>query len=677
MSKLFVCLFLCGVSSSANAQEAPEVKSILTFVAETLPEETDLSELSTRLYFYKDHPIDLNHAKPEQLKELVFLSALQIDNFFAYLLLAGKLADLLELQAIDGFDVETATRILPFVTLKVPPEVTKLSLQSLGSKGESELMLRYGRVLEKQKGFNDLAGSRYIGDPAKLLLRYHYRLGNLLALSLVAKKDAGETFFSGVNKAGFDFVSGSLAVYKTGKFSKIIIGDYNVQFGEGLSLWMGTALGRGADVAGVAKNGTGLKAYTSANESSFFRGVGIKYNILKIIDLTTFISSKNLDASLTNGSDGNLTLSTINSSGLHRTPTEIAHKHNLHQLVYGVLVNYRPDNLNMGIVGYHTSYEYEFIRGKPGYKAYAFQGKELTNGSFHYNYTYKNAYVFGETAYSMPGGIALLSGVMASLSPVLSAVVVYRNYNKTHVSFYSQPLGEGSGAVNEKGVYGGLHFAPSRKWSLSFYGDIAQFTWLRYRVDQPSASLEMMGQLNYIPRKNLVAQVKITRKTGEQNDTSGLEVNPVASFRKDNFRLGIQWRLNRKFGMENRVEITLYQKGKRAIERGILIYQDVDFRPMSSKLSAGIRLAYFNTASYNSRIYAYEDNVLNGSGSGLYNGQGMRFYINTNFRLSRQLKIWCRYGIYSYPGTTETGSGLDQIQGSRKSELRLQLRYQF
>ena len=129
--------------------------------------------------------------------------------------------------------------------------------------------------------------------------------------------------------------------------------------------------------------------------------------------------------------------------------------------------------------------------------------------------------------------------------------------------------------------------------------------------------------------------------------------------------------------MENRVEITRYQKGKRAVEQGIMMYQDVDFRPMSSKLSAGLRLAYFNTPSYDSGIYAYEDDVLNGSGSGLYNGKGIRFYLNTNYRLSRQLRVWCRYGFYSYPGATETVSGLDEIKGSKKSEIRLQLRYQF
>ena len=677
MSKLFLFLFSCGLSCTLMGQESPEIKSILIRIAETLPEETDLSEISGRLYYYKDHPIDLNDAQPEQLKELVFLNRLQIDNFFAHVLVAGRLANLLELQSIDGFDIETVSLLLPFVTLKTPSPINDLNLKSIRSKSEQELILRYGQILEKQKGFRKLPGSRYLGSPSKLLLRYHYRLENMIALSFVAEKDAGETFFSGVNKSGFDFMSGSLALYKMKNFSKIIIGDYSLQFGEGLALWMGTALGRGADVAGVAKNGTGFKPYTSANESSFFRGVGIKYNLLKSIDLTSFISYKNLDASLTKQSNGEYTLNTINDSGLHRTSTEIGHKHNVSQLLYGAQAEYKNGSFNIGALGYSTSYNYKFTRGKQFYKAYGFEGKKLINTGLHYNFTFRNTYLFGEAAYSFPGSSAWLNGIMASLSPFVSAVIVYKNYNKAHVSFYSQPLGQGSGAVNEKGIYGGLHLTPSRKWSISFYSDFARFPWLRYRVDQASSGLQLVGQISYTPRKNTVALVKVSARKGEQNDTSGLPVNTVVAFKKDNLRLSLQWQLNAETGMENRLEISQYRKGKGAAEQGILMYQDVDYRPVSSRLAVGFRIAYFKTPSYDSRIYAYEDDVLNGSGSGLYNGQGFRFYINSNYRLSRQCRIWVKYGIYNYPGATEIGSGLDEIMGSSKSEIRIQLRYKF
>lgn len=658
------------------AQEDTAARAIIAVLTENLPED-ELAVLTGRLAFYKAHPIDLNHAAPDQLKDLGFLSALQINNFFIHAAQGGKMLDLLELQGIDGFDLETITRLLPFVTLRAEPVLNGITLRNLRKAGENELILRYGQTLEKQKGFRDLPGSHYAGSPAKLLLRYQYRLADKLSFSFLGEKDAGESFLKGNNRLGADFYSASLALFKVGRFRKIVLGDYSLQFGEGLTLWTGTSFGRGADVAGVAKNGSGLKPYTSANESLFFRGLGTQLKLTKNIDLTTFISSRNLDASLGIAADGSANLSTINVSGLHRTATEIAHKQNLRQLFYGAFAVYHTERLNTGIAAYHSSYEYPFITGKPLYKKYAFQGKELSNLGLNYSYTFKNIYLFGELAKSLPGGGASLNGAMASLSSKLSFLLLFRDYSKEHINFYSQALGQGTDAGNEKGFYEGVHFSPTKKWDFSLYSDLFIFPWARYRTDLPSGGSEVVLTTNFSPRKTLKFTLKISSKKSAQNDTSGLPVNPVAGVQKTNLRAGVQWRLNKKLNLENRAEFTAYKKGSRAKEFGYLVYQDLDYHPLSSKVSANMRLAYFNTFSYDSRIYAYEDDVLHGSGSGLYNGSGLRGYLNFSYKVSRQLRTWLRYAVSYYPGEETNGSGLDQIEGNKKSDIKIQLRYKF
>lgn len=166
-------------------------------------------------------------------------------------------------------------------------------------------------------------------------------------------------------------------------------------------------------------------------------------------------------------------------------------------------------------------------------------------------------------------------------------------------------------------------------------------------------------------------------KHTQQNEGSGKPVNPIADLRKDNYRLESTIRLNRKITLQNRFELTRYQKGTAAAEYGYLFYQDAAWHPMSSRISANLRLAFFHTPSYNSRIYAYEDDVLHGTGSGIYSGEGIRSYFNLSYNLSRQLKVWGRYAVYLYPGMEQTGSGLEEINGNKKSEIKLQLRYQF
>lgn len=658
--------------STAYAQEEVQIKEITATLSENFTAE-DLSELTEQLSFYLKHPLDLNRTSPEQLKELFFLSSLQISNFFTHIRLSGKLKDVLELQAIAGFDVTTITRLLPFVTVK---EELPLDFSKAG-KGLSELTLRYGRLLEKQKGYNGLPGSRYLGTPEKLLLKYSYHLNDQAAISIVAKKDAGESFFSGNSKTGFDFISGSLALYKSGRFKKIVAGDYSLQFGQGLSLWSGSSFGKGDDVAGIAKKDTGLKPYTSANEYSFFRGAGVTYSLVKSMDLTGFISLRNLDASLTKDTDGNDQLSAISTSGLHRTAAENEHKGKLALLLYGMALTYNKTSLDLGITAYHSSYQHDFITGTPRYKQYNFTGRELSNLGLHYNYTFRNIYFFGEAAHSIPGGTAVLTGAMASLSPRISAIVLFRNYEKEHISFYNKAAGEGSTAANEKGIYTGFHINLTKEWTLSAYGDIFWFPWAKYRIDEASSGYELTGRITFKPDKRFKALLSYQTRHSEQNTSSGKPVNPVADLRKDNCRIESTFKLNRKITLQNRFELTRYQKGTVNAEYGYVFYQDVAYHPMSSRISANLRLAFFHTPSYNSRIYAYEDDVLHGTGSGIYSGEGIRSYFNLGYNLSRQLRVWGRYAVYLYPGMEKTGSGLEEISGNQKSEIKLQLRYQF
>jgi hypothetical protein len=678
--------FICCLNALAViAQEDAAFKNITAHLAESLTEEEDLSELTERLSFYKRNPLDLNHATAEQLKELVFLSALQIGNLHRHIQLNGKLKDILELQGIEEFDQETIRSLIPYVTVKAEPGFKNLDLKSLLKDGNNELILRYGQVLKQQKGFDHLPGSRYTGSPQKILLKYKYSLGDLLSLSLTGDKDAGERFFAGNSPSGFDFLSGSLGLYKNGPFSKIVIGDYSLQFGQGLTLWTGNSFGKGTDVAGVVKKDTGLKPYTSANEFSFFRGLGANVNILNITSFTPFISWRNLDASLGSStpsdageiSEDASTLSTISKSGLHRTPTELNNKGSLQQLVYGTVFQFKITNLESGIITYRSIYDHEFSRGNAVYRRYAFEGKKLSNFGIYYNYSFKSIYLFGETARSVPGGFALLHGAMTSISRSLSALILYRNYAKDHHTFYSQGIGAGSSAANERGWYAGLHWSRRRHWDLSIYADIYHFPWAKYRIDSASSGNDLLGQFSYSPHKNLKMVLKVNLRWSEQNKNDELPVHSLAAVQKKNYRLSANWQLNIRMRMENRIEITQYRKGDVSATYGYMIFQDADYSPLSSRLSGNIRLAFFNTASYDNRIYAYEDDVLYGSGSALYNGRGFRSLVNVNYRLTHKLKIWARYATFYYPGQELTGSGLDEIKGSSKPEIRLQLRYQF
>ena len=667
---------LIMISFIANAQineEQVEVRDILESVAENLPDDYDITELVDILVRYRKHPINLNKTTPDELKTLVFLSPLQISNFFSHIKVNGDLADVLEMQSIDGFDAKTIQNLLPFVTLTGTTEYGKLTFRSALDLGEHDLMLRFAQTLQKQKGFTDLPGNHYLGSAERFQTRYRYHYSTIFLAAITFEKDAGEKF---IDKP-FDFFSGNIVLFKLGKFKKLVVGDYTLQFGQGLTLWSGFAFGKGPDVTSVAKKDLGLRPYTSTNEYSFLKGISATISLAKNIDFTPFISFRNLDASQTSDSAGNLVQSTINQTGLHRTPTEIKNRNALSQQLYGAVFQYTKNEFSVGTIGYQSKYGNSFITQRAIYDRFSFTGKSLTNLGIYYNYTYKNVYLYGEGSKSLNGGLAYLNGALMSLSPTVSAAITYRNYSKDFHNFFNQAVAESSEAVNEKGLYMGLNIIPNKRWAFSVYADYFQFPWLKFRVDAPSKGYEVLSQAVYTPNKIFKLVLRFKTENKQQNTDLDVPINFLDDVKREGYRIESTWQANQKWRFQNRIEVSQYKKGEGDREFGYLLYQDIDYSPLFAKITGNMRIAYFNTPSYNSRIYAYEDDVLYSFAFGMYSGKGFRTYLNLKFNLAKKLNIWARYAMYYYQQVESVGTYLDEIDGNKKSEIKIQLRYQF
>ncbi len=94
---------------------------------------------------------------------------------------------------------------------------------------------------------------------------------------------------------------------------------------------------------------------------------------------------------------------------------------------------------------------------------------------------------------------------------------------------------------------------------------------------------------------------------------------------------------------------------------------------MLKPYSGGIRLQYFETDSYNSRMYAYENDVLYSYSIPVFYDKGYRYYINLNYDLNERLSVWARFVQTIYSNKIIVGSGLDEIQRNKRSEIKLQL----
>ncbi|MEO5911705.1 MAG: hypothetical protein ABIP95_12500 [Pelobium sp.] len=657
------------------------IEYIIEAVVVNQTDDFDYSELVDRLNNYRKNKINLNKTSKEQLQELIFLNPLQINALLEHIAVNGKLINTLELQSIDGYDLETIRNLLYFSDINTPTGFENFSFKKLFTDGRQDLLIRYNRYLEKQASYkipSNSTKSRYLGTPERVFVRYRFNFSNNIQFSLNVEKDAGEKFWNNINgQTGPDFYSLSLYIKDIRNIKKLAIGDYALQFGQGLTLWSGLSFGKGADIFTVAKQDLGLRAYTSVNEFSFFRGLATQINLGKF-DFTPFFSYNKLDAGaqlnpLTNAQD----ISALQESGLHRTANELNNKRRVDQMVFGGNLQYNNRKLSIGLTGYHSNYSENFAPGKALYNQFDFTGNKLNNVGINYSYTIKNTYFFGEFAHSLNHGFAYINGLISSLSPAVSMVLFHRNYQKDYYSFYNQGIGESNNAVNEKGFYTGVQIKPNRKHELNFYTDLFKFSWLKFRVDAPSAGYDIFSQYTYTPNKIAKLTLRYQFQNKQQNVANQVITNTLGFVKTSRYRADLQYQINKNFTLKNRLEIAQYHEESVKNRFGFLAFQDVNYNPLSSNLSGSVRFALFQTDGFDTRIYAYESDVLYGYSIPAFQNQGIRAYVNTRYNIKRGIDFWLRYSYTKYNDQTTVGSGLDEIASNHRSEIKAQIRFQF
>ena len=643
-------------------------------------ETEDDSYLQEMAQFQKN-PININSADETLLKELRVLSPMQIQNLLAYRTLLGNLVNIYELQAVPGWDLHTLRKIRPFITVNNEPGL----METIGSRifqGENSILIRASQTLEKSRGYlldSSTAKNFYPGSPQKLFLRYRHTYKNLLQYGFAGEKDGGEQFFKGKQKSGFDFYSAHFFLRNAGLIKSLALGDFTVNMGQGLTQWMSLAFKKGPDVLSTKRQASVLRPYNSAGEIFFHRGAGITIGRNRW-QATLFGSYRKLDANFV--TDTLLTtddyISSLQTSGFHRTQSETDDKNVQRQIAFGGNFSYNINRLHTGINAIQYKFKFPLQRANDPYNIYALSGKSFGNYSADYSYTYRNMHFFGEAAITDKKYPAFVNGLLISTAANVDMSFFYRNISPGYQSLYTSAFTESTYPTNEKGFFSGISIHPFSAWKIDAYTDVYSFPWLKYRVNAPSTGKDYFIQLTYTPNK----QVEIY--TRFKNEAKAINYNPLSATLspvlvqpRQNFRAQVSYKLNPVFTIRSRAELLWYDKKGEAAEQGFLMYGDVLYKPALKPYSGNIRLQYFETDGYNSRLYAYENDVLYYFSIPLFYGKGYRYYLNLNYDVGKKLSFWLKWAQYIYKDQSTVGSGLDLINGNKKTEVRAQLIYKF
>ena len=150
----------------------------------------------------KEHPLDINRATKEQLERFPFLSDRLIENILYYIYKYGSIQNEKELMMVEDMNRQTIRYLLPFITFQpIEKEEYKHTFNQMLKKGKHELSTRVDIPFYTKAGYKN----KYLGYGFYHNVRYSYHYSDRLYIGLTAEKDAGEPFFEGKNRKGFDY----------------------------------------------------------------------------------------------------------------------------------------------------------------------------------------------------------------------------------------------------------------------------------------------------------------------------------------------------------------------------------------------------------------------------------------------------------------------------------------
>ncbi len=679
----FLVIFTHQVRAQKEVTENLDFERIIENLLPSQEYDLDYNDLYDRLFTLYSNPLDLNTLVRADLQALFFLSEEQITGIIDYRLKYGKFISVYELTTIDGFDLETAQRLIPFVVVELNKRAS--FRRNLERPDNHEVFIRYQTVLEQKKGYTSpdttssgKINSRYAGDPNRLYARYLYSKSGEYSFGFTVEKDPGEKLIWDPNTSryGLDYYSFHAMIENRWIFKKIIIGDFNMDYGQGLVFGSGFRIGKGFEpVTTVRRNNMGLRPYRSVYENKDFSGAAFSTN-LKSFEFNGFYSFVRRDAIIREDSydDRDHFISYIQTVGLHRTASEINAKHQLSDQSIGGNINYKSRNqkLEIGLNGLFTNYNVPLIPNTKKYNQFDFVGVSNHLGGMYFNYHLKNIHAFGEMAISKSSGKAISTGIIASLSSQVQASVHYRNYGKEYHSFYGNAFGENSKIGNEQGIYWGLKILPVPKLIVSFYYDYFMFPWLKYRVNAPSDGHDIMAAATYAYSRKLNFRFQYRQKAKDLNNK--IKNEPLVRIETQTTKrvlFDMKYDLDDHFSLKTRLQWSDVDFAG-LNSNGFIIAQDLNYKHARYALSA--RFALFDTDDYDSRQYIYERDLLYVYSIPSFYDKGVRYYLVGKYVVSRSLSFWLKFSQTKYSSRESIGSGLEEINGDTKSNIGFQMR---
>lgn len=613
---LIVLLLLMPTLASA------QVETLL----EPWVEETDdtwaAGEMHDQWLELGDRPVNLNDT--HSLDRLFFLSPFQRQALRNYLMLYGQLLSFKELGFVPGFDTLTVRWLQGVAVVEPYTAPRRLRL----ADGHHQLVTAVGGVVEEAAGYRD---SSYDGDRLHALFCYDYSLGGKVELRLVADKDPGEPW-------GKDnFVGYHLMLNEVGPVERLILGRYNLQFGQGLTLWTGL---RPFNLMGATpmRFGHGVRQAVTFYEEDYQEGLAACLNLGRGIRLSAFGS--HVDGETLTGAHADL----------------------------------RRGNFVAGVTVAYTALDRAPALRDYAYNQNYFRGQQLLNMGVDAMWSHGGLTLFGEAsmdgfgAPAVIGGLGLHGATGNRLS--LTGRYYHPHYQNLHAQGYA--IGNGQG---ERGVTFDAQTVLPLKLTLLASLDVHRFDVLRYADYSPSTGEWLRLQLGRQWGGWLNATVRYVYRLKERNIPN---LDTTLYLGEETLRQQLQGEVRGVMGrwtLTARAVMSHFDSENGDPQQGTLF--SLGARYSHDRLQASTALAWFDVDGYYARIYYSESNLQYAWSMPSFNGRGQRAHALVRYTLGHGMTVAAKYTITVMPGQESIGSGDAMTDGPVRQTWMIQLRCRF
>lgn len=270
MRRLIALIFTIASSSViSSAQTVAEMEYIMRFHGETDPEEMDsyeverLSELLTR-------PVMINLSTASRLTSSGLFTRYQVASLIDYRMRHGDVLSYSELEALDGFGGDFVERVAPFISLYSP--------RLPGERADTLLSVSCDVAVR--------SGFKFDVDESP---KWNY--------AVKGRTEAGERIYASIASSRSasaegsspDSWSGALAWSFKKLPARIMIGDYNARFGQGLALWNGMTMSGLSTPSAFIKSASGLSRSWSFTGNTSFTGIASDI-IMKHVSVSAMVA---------------------------------------------------------------------------------------------------------------------------------------------------------------------------------------------------------------------------------------------------------------------------------------------------------------------------------------------------------------------------------------------------